>query len=132
MRKNLEYFSEWLNRTLSVKGLSGGHVARALGQSDAAISRWRNGLNAPSLDSCMQLADLLEVDPPIRVAVTAGLIKPKDAGVELLPLPDDPEYRQHGRRLIQGMTYLTKRDKQALLEAWDDIAVGDRAGRPTT
>ena len=51
MRRDREYFAEWLSRTLAERDIAGGEVARALGVNDSAISRWKNGKATPGLDS---------------------------------------------------------------------------------
>lgn len=86
MRRDREYFAEWLSRTLAERDIAGGEVARALGVNDSAISRWKNGKASPGLDSVMKLADFLEVDP-VALAVTAGLMNPRQVGVGKLELP---------------------------------------------
>jgi transcriptional regulator with XRE-family HTH domain len=86
VRRDREYFAEWLSRTLAERDIAGGEVARALGVNDSAISRWKNGKASPGLDSVMKLADFLEVDP-VALAVTAGLMNPRQVGVGKLELP---------------------------------------------
>lgn len=71
--KQGQYFAVWLDRTLIERGITGREAARAVGVSDAAVSKWRHGTRIPRLDEVMKLADLLGVDS-IRLAVTAGLI----------------------------------------------------------
>jgi transcriptional regulator with XRE-family HTH domain len=88
VRRDREYFAEWLSRTLAERDIAGGEVARALGVNDSAISRWKNGKATPGLDSVMKLAEFLDVNP-IALAVTVGLMEEEKVGVPRLELPKE-------------------------------------------
>lgn len=115
------YFAEWLNRTLIERGMAGGEVARALGVNDSAISKWRNGKATPALESVMALAEYLDVHP-LRLAVTAGLMKARQAGVERLDLPEDTKTRAIVKQQIMSIRGLTADERQAMLDAYDRIS----------
>lgn len=66
MRREREYFADWLTRTLAEREIPGGEVARALGVNDSAISRWKNAKASPGLESVMKLANFLAVEPIAR------------------------------------------------------------------
>lgn len=118
-RQQKDYFAEWLRRTMANRGISGGEVARALNVNDSAVSRWRNGKATPGLESCQTLAEYLKVDP-IRLAVTAGLLKPEVVKSEALPLPADTAQRRFVREQISKIPGLTGKERARLLEAYDD------------
>lgn len=119
--RNSKYFSDWLDRTLIERDIAGGEVARALGVNDSAVSRWRNSKASPGLDSVMKLAQFLEVDP-IRLAVTAGLMKSHEVGSEPLPMPEDTKARSLVHTQILGMRGLTRSEKMALIATYDKVA----------
>lgn len=119
MRRDRDYFAEWLARTLAERDIAGGEVARALGVNDSAISRWRNGKASPGLDSVMKLADFLDVNP-VALAVTAGLMDSKQVGVERLPLPEDTKTRKYVKDQIMAIRGLTREERQALIQAYED------------
>jgi transcriptional regulator with XRE-family HTH domain len=125
--RDKEYFAEWLTRTLSERGISGGEVARALDVNDSAVSRWRNGKATPGLESVMALADYLGVNP-VALAVTAGLMKTRQVKVARLPLPDDTKSRAMVREQIMNIRGLTTQEKDALMETYDR-ADTESAGR---
>lgn len=118
-RQQKDYFAEWLRRTMVNSGVSGGEVARALNVNDSAVSRWRSGKATPGLESVQSLAEFLNVDP-IRLAVTAGLLKPEVVKSEMLPLPPDTAQRQFVREQISKIPGLTDQERARLLEAYDD------------
>jgi transcriptional regulator with XRE-family HTH domain len=119
VRQGREYFAEWLNRTLTERGIAGGAVARALKVNDSAISRWRNGKASPGLDSVMSLADFLEVDH-VALAVTAGLMDGEKVGVHPLPLPEDTRTRLFVKEQIMNIKGLTKEERSALVLAYEE------------
>jgi transcriptional regulator with XRE-family HTH domain len=119
VRRDRDYFAEWLARTLAERDIAGGEVARALGVNDSAISRWRNGKASPGLDSVMKLADFLDVNP-VALAVTAGLMDSKQVGVERLPLPEDTKTRKYVKDQIMAIRGLTREERQALIQAYED------------
>lgn len=120
MRREREYFAEWLSRTLAEREIAGGEVARALGVNDSAISRWRNAKASPGLDSVMKLADFLGVNP-VALAVTAGLMDSGQVGVQRLPLPKEREDRELARQHIMKIPGLTDASRRKLLETLDEM-----------
>lgn len=115
MRRDREYFAEWLSRTLTERDISGGEVAKALGVNDSAVSRWKNGKASPGLDSVMELADFLDTDP-IRLAVTAGLMKAKQVGVQRLELPPQKKMLGYVEEQIGKIRGLDEGTRNALIE----------------
>lgn len=123
VRRDKEYFAEWLSRTLAEREIAGGEVARALGVNDSAISRWRNGKATPGLDSVMELAEFLGVEP-VALAVTAGLMDAKRVGVAKLPLPEDTKRRGLIKDQIMSIRGLTSMEKSALMDEYEKITGG--------
>jgi transcriptional regulator with XRE-family HTH domain len=114
VRRDREYFAEWLSRTLAEREIAGGEVARALGVNDSAISRWKNGKASPGLDSVMRLADFLDVDP-VALAVTAGLMNEKQVGVPPLPLPKETKVLANIEDQILKIKGLDNETRRALI-----------------
>lgn len=119
--RDKDYFAEWLSRTLIERGIAAGEVARALGVNDSAISRWRNAKATPGLESVMALAEFLDVHP-LRLAVTAGLMREKQAGVGRLDLPEDTKTRALVKEQIMSIRGITGEERQAMIEAYDRVA----------
>lgn len=115
MRRNREYFAEWLTRTMAERDIAGGEVARALDVNDSAISRWKNGKASPGLDSTMKLAEFLEVDP-IALAVTAGLMDAKKVGVARLELPEETKMLSYVEDQITKIRGLDDETRKALID----------------
>jgi transcriptional regulator with XRE-family HTH domain len=114
VRRDREYFAEWLSRTLAEREIAGGEVARALGVNDSAISRWKNGKASPGLDSVMALADFLDVNP-VALAVTAGLMEEKQVGVPRLPLPKETKVLANVEDQIMKIKGLDDETRKALI-----------------
>lgn len=114
MRRDREYFAEWLSRTLAERDIAGGEVARAVAVNDSAISRWKNGKASPGLDSVMKLADFLDVNP-VALAVTAGLMQAEKVGVDRLPLPRETKVLAHVEEQIMKIRGLDDETRKALI-----------------
>jgi transcriptional regulator with XRE-family HTH domain len=114
VRRDREYFAEWLSRTLAERDIAGGEVARALGVNDSAISRWRNGKATPGLESVMALAEFLDVNP-IALAVTAGLMDERQVGVSRLELPKQSRALAMAEDQIMRIRGLDDETRKALI-----------------
>ncbi|MGW0682846.1 helix-turn-helix domain-containing protein [Streptomyces sp. NPDC002754] len=129
-KEDREYLAEWLNRKMANDDISGGDLSRALGVSEAAVSKWRNGKGRPSLETTMRLASFLGVNG-LRLSVTAGHMTPVEAGVEALPLPVETGRQAAVEAQIMRITGLTDADKEALLNTLDRrIQDDESAGDP--
>lgn len=117
-RKTAQDFGRWLDTTMANESITGRDLARKVGVHDSIISRWRSGAGTPGIDSCARLADALQVDP-LRLAVTAGLMDRRMAGVEALPMPPAIALRERVREQIAAIKGLTDQSRQALLDAYD-------------
>src|SRR4051812_15998646 len=102
-------FGEWLDVTLSNKGIMGRTLAEVAGVHDSAVSRWRSGSAVPSMDSIERMASLLNVEP-LRLAVTAGVITARAAGVDPLPMPEATARRKSVRRQLENIRGLTEKE----------------------
>lgn len=114
MRRDREYFAEWLSRTLAERDIAGGEVARALEVNDSAISRWKNGKATPGLDSVMKLAEFLDVNP-IALAVTVGLMEEDKVGVPRLELPKETRLLEYVEDQINKIRGLDTETRNALI-----------------
>ena len=121
-RTGPETFGRWLDLTMANRGIKGRTLARTLKVHESAVSRWRAGNGVPSMDSCLRLARYLDVEP-IRLAVTAGLMDAELAGTEPLPLPEPTAYRKAVKDQIRAIKGLTARERQKLIEAYDEMRV---------
>ncbi|MGW6255397.1 helix-turn-helix domain-containing protein [Streptomyces sp. NPDC055085] len=113
-RRN-DYFAEWFRRTLDNFGMSGGEVARSLNVSDGTVSRWNTGKSSPSVNACIQLGHLFNVNG-LALAVTAGTITEDIAGVGKLPLPANKVARERVHEHFRKTPGLTDEDKRMLME----------------
>lgn len=116
-------FDRWLDITMSNSHLSGRDVAAQLGVHDSAVSRWRSGKGVPSMEAVAALADMFSVEP-LRLAVRAGLVSAKVAGVEPADMPEPTAQREEVRKSIMGIPGLTDLERQGLIEKYDELVRG--------
>lgn len=112
-------FGEWLDLTLSNKGVSGRTLAEVAGVHESAVSRWRSGAAAPAMESIERMATVLDVEP-LRLAVTAGIISASVAGVEPLPMPEATARRESVRRQLANLRGVTERERKELMRVYED------------
>lgn len=112
-------FGQWLNLTMENRGIRATSLAKKLKVTDSAVSRWRSGAGTPSMDAVMRLAKILGADP-VRLAVTAGLMDAELANVEPLPLPEPTARRKRVKAELWKIKGLTDRERQHLLDAYDE------------
>lgn len=120
-------FAQWLDITLSNRKISGRELAQCAGVHDSAISKYRTGQATPGMKTVVRLAHALCEDP-MRMAATVGLIDPEEFGVQPLELPTDTARREAARKRIAALPGLTKKTRQRLLVAYDEIITEDREG----
>lgn len=125
--KNQADFAEWLDVTMSNKGIMGRTLAEAAGVHDSAVSRWRSGTAVPSMDSLERMADLLGVDP-LRLAVTAGVITAAVAGVDPLSMPEATARRESVRRQLANIRGISEAERRLLLQTYEDFGVRQDSG----
>lgn len=118
---NTERFGQWLDLTLMNRGLSGREVARALKVTDGAVSKWRQGVSVPHMDTIVRLARYLDITPPLRLAVTAGLIDGALVELEPLPSPEPTRHRQATRERIERIPFLSEAERQHMLDSYDNF-----------
>lgn len=119
-----EVFGRWLDVSMANRHLSGRDVAVKVGVHDSAVSRWRSGKGTPTMEYLTALAELFGVDP-LRLAVTAGLVSQKIAGVEPVDMPEPMAQREDVRKSITAIPGLTHGERQALLERYDELVRGN-------
>lgn len=112
-------FGEWLDVTMSNKRIMGRALAEAAGVHESAVSRWRSGTATPPMEAIEKMADILEVEA-LRLAVTAGILSPKVAGVEPLPMPEATARRESVRRQLANLRGVTEEERRLLMQAYED------------
>lgn len=122
-RQSAALFARWLDTTMANQGISGRELAHRVGVNDSVVSRWRSAQSTPGLDTCVNLAEALDVDP-MRLAVTAGAIDKRMAQVDPLPMPPATALRERVRSQLQQIKGLTDETRQALLETFDETNGG--------
>lgn len=99
---------QWLDITLTNRGIKNRDLAKKLKVHESAVHNWRKGKNVPQLSTLQALAKLLDADP-IRLAVTAGLFDVTVA--EPLPMPEPTAMRAKARNraneLLEELSELT-------------------------
>lgn len=125
-RKGWE-FGEWLDLTLSNKRIMGRTLAEAVGVHDSAVSRWRAGAGVPSMETLALIAEFLDVDP-LRLAVTAGQVPQRVAGVDPLPLPEPTAQRESVKRQIARIKGVTDASRRKLLATYEEIMTEEAQG----
>lgn len=118
-RKSID-FGVWLDVMLSNRGITGRTLAEKAGVHDSAVSRWRSGSGKPSVEALAAIAEVLGVDP-LRLAVTAGRVPEKVAGVPPLPAPEPTARRESVRDQLARIKGLTANDKQTLMETYEEL-----------
>lgn len=69
MKKQPKTTVEFLNAIKDKHGIQSNYaLARKLGQTDTSIARWAHGKGSFSDETCLHVADLLEIDPAYVVA----------------------------------------------------------------
>lgn len=112
-------FAQWLNLTMENRGVRATDLARRLKITDSAVSRWRSGAGVPSMDAVLRLGQILDVDP-VRLAVTAGLMDGDMARIAPLPMPEATARRNRVKQQLGKIKGLTERERQHLLDAYDE------------
>ncbi len=113
-------FGYWLDVTLSNQGMTGRELAKLVGVHDSAVSRWRAGHGVPTMEGIAKVAELFNVEP-LRLAVTAGLVSAKVAGVSSVDMPEPKGRREEVRARLRSVPGLTPQEVQALLERYDEL-----------
>lgn len=89
-KPTLEYFGRWLDRHMTLRGMSSTSLGEMLQIHNSTVNRWKNGNARPSMEAVAGLAGIFKVDP-IRLGVTATAIRGKMAeGISVLPIPAPP------------------------------------------
>lgn len=113
------HFARWLDLTMENSGITGASLAKRLGVTDAAVSRWRNGAGNPRLDTTLKLAKILGVDP-LRLAVTAGHMDGPVIGITPLPMPEPTRRRARVHAGLARIPGLTAKERRRLMEVYDE------------
>lgn len=112
-------FAQWLNMTMENRGVRAVTLAKKLKVTDSAVSRWRSGGGLPSMDACLRLAKVFQVEDPMRLAVTAGLVDGELIGKAPLPMPEPTARRKRVKEQLANIKGLTARERQLLIDTYD-------------
>lgn len=125
-------FGLWLDTTMENNRIKGRDIAKALGVSDGAVSRWRSGAAKPGPAITAKLGKILGVDP-IRLVLTAGHIDPEDApGIDPLSVPTATVRREKAIQTFAAIKELTEEGRERLLEVYDEITGNDDHAQGST
>lgn len=113
-------FGYWLDVSMANSHLSGRDIAEQVGVHDSAVSRWRAGKSVPAMEVIAKLAEVFNVEP-LRLAVLAGLVSRKVAGVPPVDMPEPTVLREEVRGRLRALPGLTDMEVQALLERYDEM-----------
>lgn len=100
-------FSVWLDHQLKRREWNQREFARRSGLSKSAISEWVRGTQTPDPDSCLKIADALNVDSDM-VLVFAGHrpnieeLDPDDPRTDLIELVRRVQWNAEREALIRG------------------------------
>lgn len=117
-------FGYWLDVSMANANMTGQELAERIGVHSSAVSRWRAGKSAPAMEALGKLAEVFNVEP-LRLAVTAGLVSSKVAGVPPVDMPEPLARREKAREYLANNPYLTDDERREALE-WYDSRVKDR------
>lgn len=126
MRRNAQQrqFGEWLDITLSNRGILGRVLAEALGVNESTVSRWRSGAGVPDSETVENMADFLGLDR-MRLLVTAGALSANAARVDPYAMPEPTALRASVKRQIEHIRGLSDEGIQALLSTYDELISGE-------
>jgi transcriptional regulator with XRE-family HTH domain len=113
-------FGQWLDTTMENRGIQGQDLAKKLGVTDGAISRWRTGQSIPKMNMLRDLAATLDVDM-LGLMALADVPGMKENGVEPLANPAPNKRREMARQELKRIKHLDRAERQALIEAYDRI-----------
>lgn len=107
-----ESFPAWLRRQLLRRDWKSAELSRRSGVSSATVSRWVNGLEVPSPESCIRIAEVLNVDSDDVLGLAGHRIPTRPVA------PDDPATRLS--RLLKRVRWNGDRAKtiEAILETY--------------
>lgn len=107
-----EPFPVWLRRQIARRDWKSAELARRAGVSSAMVSRWINGIDVPSPESCIRIAEVMNIDPDDVLGIAGHRIPDRPVP------PDDPisEIARMMRRMKQSPDRL--RTIQAIIETY--------------
>lgn len=122
-----EKFGRWLELTMENRGIRGQDLAKRLKVHPSAISKWKSGGGAPATDTCLRLAQVLNVDP-LRLAVLAGQLDGEIVNVRPLPMPEPTAQRAAVKEQLRKIRGLTARERQVLIDTYDEESARNASG----
>lgn len=113
-------FGRWLDVTMDNNKVSGRDLARLVGVTDGAVSRWRNGAVTPSVPFVQEIARALGADP-LRLLVTAHHIDGELVKARPYRTPEPVQRRAQAIKAFGSIKGLTDKGRLRLLELYDQI-----------
>lgn len=113
-------FGRWLDATMENNRIKSRDLARQIGVTDSAVSRWRSGQSKPSVRTATKIADALGVDP-LRLIVTTGHLDGSLAGVDPLKPPVPSERRKKAEDAFKAIRGLSAEGRARLMETYDEV-----------
>jgi transcriptional regulator with XRE-family HTH domain len=98
-RPTSESLAEWLKRQLARKEWSQADFARHLNTTNGVVSRWLRGERIPSPEYCDRIADVLDFDRDVVLALAghrplAEAIDPESPKARIMALADRVEWTE--------------------------------------
>lgn len=104
-------------------GLSGRKLAKLMGQTSTAVSKWTTGAAVPSIENIGKMAAIFEV-PAGRLLATA---RGSDWG-EPLPIPSRHAYRTRVRKYITSAPEIDETDAEAVGDLFEAMHIMKETG----
>jgi transcriptional regulator with XRE-family HTH domain len=120
------HFAQWLTVSMDNAGLSGRKLAKMLGTTSTAVSKWTTGAAVPSIENIGKIAQIFEV-PPSRLLATARGVE----WGEPLPLPTKHAYRDRIKRYIRSAPDIDEADAKAVGELFEALHIMREKGGGT-
>lgn len=117
------HFAEWLSVSMDNAGLSGRKLAKMVGQTSTAVSKWTTGAAVPSMSNIHKLARIFKV-PPGRLLATA---RGPDWG-EPLPVPSRIAYRERIRKHLMSAPDIAPEDAEAAGDLFEALHILRESG----
>lgn len=116
-------FARWLSVSMDNAGLSGRKLAKQVGQTSTAVSKWTTGAALPSMDNIQKLARIFNVPPGRLLATARG-----PSWGEPLPVPPRAAYRERIKRYIHGAPEIDQADAEAVGDLFEALHILKEGG----
>lgn len=123
MASTTPHFAQWLTVSMDNAGLSGRKLAKMMGQTSTAVSKWTTGAAVPSIENIRKLAEIFEVSPSRLLATARG----PDWG-DPLAIPPRWAYRDRVRKYLRGTPEIDKADAEAVGDLFEAMHIMKETG----